>query len=233
MVNSISLALTNYNREELLIESFSNVLTDPRLKEIVISDDHSDPLLYARLCEYFKKNTVVKLFRNEGNVNMSQNKMLAIKRCQQGFVLILDSDNIVYPDYLTALFKLSHLDENTIYLPCFAEPQFDFRPYSGLLITKENVADRMEEAMFRVMLNCCNYVVNRDTYLRRYQHNPEVLGADTIHFAYNWLKDGGVMYVVPEMQYYHRVHAESGFMQHVHKNMADAQRFETLIKQLK
>lgn len=235
---SISLAITNYNREELLIESFVNVLNDGRIKEIVISDDHSDSFLYERLCAYFSKRGEVKMFRNDENVNMSLNKKLAIERCQPGFVLILDSDNIVYPDYLTALYKLSTLDDNTIYLPCFAEPNFDFRVYSGLIISKDNVAKRMDEAMFRVMLNCCNYVVNRDSYIRRYQHNPNILGADTIHFAYNWLKDGGLMYVVPEMQYYHRVEhnhenePKSGFLKDVHKNMADAQHYETLIRQL-
>jgi hypothetical protein len=81
-------------------------------------------------------------------------------------------------------------------------------------------------------MNTCNYLVNREEYLKIYQHNPEMKGTDTIWFNYLWLKAGNSFYVVPGMEYYHRVWEGSGFLADCDYNMKRAKEVKELIKQL-
>lgn len=82
------------------------------------------------------------------------------------------------------------------------------------------------------LFNTCNYLVNRAEYLRVYQHNADMKATDTIHFNYLWLSAGNHFYVVPGMEYYHRVHDGSGFLQDCSYNMAKAKEIKELIKSL-
>jgi glycosyltransferase involved in cell wall biosynthesis len=61
-MRKISLCLTNYNRKELLMESFAHVLNDERISEIIISDDHSDEDIYI---QYYFKNPLPEVADGE------------------------------------------------------------------------------------------------------------------------------------------------------------------------
>lgn len=81
-------------------------------------------------------------------------------------------------------------------------------------------------------MNTANYVVNKSEYVRVWEENDTVRSADTIWMNYLWLKSGNAFYVVPEMQYTHRVHAGSGFLQELDANMIKAEEIKKLIVQL-
>jgi hypothetical protein len=68
-------------------------------------------------------------------------------------------------------------------------------------------------------MNTANYIVHRDNYLATYQYNQDHIASDTIWHNYNHLKNGGLFCVVPDMQYTHRVHPGSGFLQGIDHNM--------------
>lgn len=210
-----TLAITTYQRFELLKESFAQVLTDPRIGEILILDDASDIYIYNQVKSL--EGGKVKVIRQAVNRNMSRNKADAIAFAQFEWVIIFDSDNVISPAYLDAI--PSELFGDTIYAPSFARPEFGFKQYEGLLFDRANVGKFINDPPFGVLLNCCNYLVNRDAYSAVYKYDPEVKGADTITFAYNWLNSGNKFYVVPDMEYYHRVHRGSGFMKDVNENM--------------
>jgi len=227
----ISLCITNYNRYEMLLESFAQVLNDGRIGEIVIIDDCSDMAIYDKVLAAVFNMPKVRLIRNDKNLGMSLNKKKAIESAKNEWVCIFDSDNVMGLDYLDAMFTTPlPWDHTTIYCPSFAKPQFDFRKFSGwhILHGEAIIDDPMGECLF----NCCNYVVNRAEYLKVYENNPAMKGTDTIHFNYLWLKAGNSFYVVPGMEYMHRVHSGSGFLQDVHYNMKQAKEIKELIKQL-
>ncbi len=226
----ISLCITTYNRFEMLMESFAQVLDDDRISEIVIMDDCSDIAIYDKILAATFDMPKVRLIRNSENLGMSLNKRKAIEAAKNEWVCIFDSDNVIGPDYLDALDKIGVLDSTTIYCPSFAKPQFDFRKYEGWHIL--HAGNMMQESMGECFFNCCNYLVNRDEYLKVYQHNPAMKGTDTIWFNYLWLKAGNSFYVVPGMEYMHRVWDGSGFLQDVHYNMKQAKEIKELIKAL-
>ena len=100
------------------------------------------------------------------------------------------------------------LDKEVIFTPEFARPQFDYRPLSGMIINKES---RVNAKCYQAFLNTFNFCINRDEYLEVYEYTKECKSADSIYFNYLWLKSGRYIFVVPGLQYDHKVHPNSTF----------------------
>lgn len=227
---NFTLAITTYNRYELLKQSFAQVLNDPRIGEILILDDCSDWAIYTWVNDLTNLHDKIKVVRQAVNRGMSLNKAHAVAMAAHEWVILFDSDNSLSPAYLDAIPE--ELFPDTIYMPSFARPEFNFQRYSGLMFDQVNVKTYIKDPMFDVMLNCCNYLVHKETYGKVYKYNPDIDAADTVNMAKNWLAAGNSFYVVPGMEYTHRVHKQSGFLANVNKNMKDAERIKKEIANL-
>jgi len=232
----LSLAITTYNRYELTIESFAQVIDDTRIDDIVILDDCSADGSYEKLRDYFKGNDKVRVIRQAQNRGMSLNKRDAIALSKNEWVIIFDSDNIIGGDYLDALGadmqKNGRPPETWILMPSFAKPGFNYNEFSGKTFSRSHVTDFFGYKMAECLLNTCNFLVNRDAYLRVYEPNMDMKATDTAWFNYLWLKSGGSFFVVPGMEYYHRQHAGSGFLQDVGYNMKQAEKIKKMMMTL-
>lgn len=229
----ISLCLTNYNRYELLLKSFEKVLNDDRISEIIISDDCSDWEIWDKLVEYYVKIEKIFLLRsNSINIGMSRNKTQSIRYSDNPWCIIFDSDNIIDFNYIDQLYKIPHWNEDTIYSPSGALPNFDYSKYSGQEITKDNAKEFIGQREFDCLMNTCNYFVHRDTYLKTYIYDPTIKQSDTIWHNYNHLKNGGKIQVVPEMTYSHLVHEGSGWLENAQENIVKANEIKELIRGL-
>lgn len=211
----ISLCIPNYNRVDMLLESFEKVYSDPRISEIIISDDHSDREVYYELESLFKLMPKVKMFRNDVNQDCYKNKHTAIELATNDWAIILDSDNKIDSIYLNKLYDSPVWDDMVIYTPCFAAPQFDFRPYAGMVIRSDNVSEYIDKPMFEVMLNASNFFINRKRYLSIWDESVDPVTSDSIYFTYKWLEDGSVIHVVDGLEYFHRVHDGSHYKNNV------------------
>lgn len=249
---NLSLCITTYNRYEMTIESFAKVIDDPRIDDIIILDDASTDGSGEKLRQHFIDNEKVNMLFQVDNKGMSLNKRDAIKHAKNEWCIIFDSDNIIDTDYLDAFYayvtspitKQVVLGENrygvqdfkTIFCPDFAKPKFDYTRFNGgnlgQRIDKSNAFMFIQDDQFNCLLNTCNYIVNRDWYLDTYEFNPDHVASDTIWHNYNHLKAGGNFHIVPGMQYYHRVHAGSGFLQNAATNIARAEQVRLLIQSL-
>lgn len=233
----LSLAITTYNRYEMTVESFAQVIDDDRIDDVVILDDCSTDNSFAKLVEHFKGNEKVRVIRQAQNRGMSLNKRDAIALSKNEWVVIWDSDNIMGPDYLNALESqwvrdgYPHLYGFCIYCPSFAKPNFDYRKFEAYTFGVGKPVP-VNDKMGNCLMNTANYIVNRDEYLKVYEYNPEMKGTDTVWFNYLWLKAGHTFYVVPGMEYLHRVHDGSGFMADVDYNMKQAEKIRKLILSL-
>lgn len=224
----ISLCITTYNRYELTLKSFEKVLNDERITEIIIVDDCSTDGSYRKLQEAVKDFSKVRLYQNDFNVGMSLNKAKAIGLAENDWAIIFDSDNSMDSSFIDAIY--SHMwDEKTIFCPSFSKPHFDFRAFSGKTYSRKNIKELINNSQGEVAANTCNYFVNRNEYLKVYEHNKLMKGTDTIWFNYKWLESGNQLYITPGMEYEHRVWAGSGFMQHCNYNMAQAKKLKHLI----
>lgn len=227
----LTLAITVYNRWEMLLESFANVIDDDRIDEILIMDDCSDEEYWKKIKDLPAYNPKIKVVRQLQNRGMSVNKRDAIFNSKNEWVIIFDSDNVIGKDYLDALWK-SNTDKFIIKCPDFAAPLFDYRKFSGKYFSSVTASKSISDPMFNCLMNTCNYVVHRDTYLKVWQENMAMKGSDTIWFNYLWLKEGFSFKIVEGMKYQHRVHDQSGFMQDVDYNMQKAEEIKKLIMAL-
>lgn len=228
----LTLAITTYNRYEMLLESFAQVIDDPRIDEILICDDHSKDEYWNKIKELPKFNDKIKVVRQLENRGMGRNKHDAVFNSKNDWVLLGDSDNVFGKDYLDAAFKYFELHQpgpDCILCPSFAKPSFDFRKYEEMGFTKFLVKEYIKDPVFNMMMNCCNYIVNREFYLNAWKENKEVRGSDTIWHNYNHLISGGIFCVIPDMHYAHRIHEQSGFLQDCEYNMKMAEETRKLI----
>lgn len=229
----LSLCITTYNRFEMTMESFAKVIDDDRISEIVIVDDCSEIDYYDKLAAATLDMPKVRLFRNKKNLGMSLNKKRAVELAKCEWVILFDSDNVIDLSYIDAVLSVPPgLSPDIIYCPDFAKPRFDYRKYAVHLFNSANAGEHISDNAVEMFFNTCNNVVNRAEYLRIYEHNPAMKGTDTIWFNYLWLKAGNSFYVVPGMQYEHRVHDGSGWLADANYNMLQGKKIKELIKAL-
>lgn len=204
-MREISISIPVYNRVEMLFESFDKVKDVDEVSEVVIVDDASDIEIYEQVKERAAKNSKIKLFRNESNLDCYFNKHEAISHATNDWCILLDSDNQIDFNYVLKLFQIMDWQEDTAYLPSFAAPHFNYTQFEGLTITKENVADYMDNSTFTTALNTHNHFVNKKFYMKCWDRHTNPHTSDSIYMNYLWLKNGGKLYVVPGQTYQHRV----------------------------
>lgn len=216
---NISLCLTTYNRTDYLYESFKNILDDDRVNEIIITDDASNTDIQWSVAAEVAKWDKVKLHINQTNLDCYRNKRESISKASNEWVIIFDSDNIITKSYIDRIENLfiAGLNPKTVYQPSFAKPHFNFTKYESFLIDKGNVSKYIIDDTFGTMLNAMNYFVNRDEYLRVWDGSVDPVTSDSIFHNYNWLKAGNNIYVVPGLEYEHRVHDGSHYQNNVRR----------------
>lgn len=228
----IGVAVTHYNRFALTLQCLPQVLEDPRVVEIVISDDASTDGSYEALRSHFQDKAKVRIFRNEKNLDCYGNKAAAVRRAFQDWVVLFDSDNVLYRAYVDILFALPEWDPNTVYCPVFAQPHFDYRAFAGVTVDRTNLQKYLYQPSFQTALNTANYFFYRQTYLDVWDANAVPHTADSIYMAYLLLAAGKRLAFVPGLQYFHRVHDESHYKLNHHKTGKFAQTVEVLLKGL-
>jgi hypothetical protein len=203
----------------MVMETIRPLISIPLVDEIIICDDCSDFSDFKKLLENTYHIEKVKIIRNVCNFHNQHNKRNALSFAKNDWVLLLDNDNIAGKDFFDCFIKNDNFDEDIIYHPSFASPNFDYRQMNGITITKQNVHNFSRYGFFSTLLNTNNYFVNKWSYLRCYEYNSKVRGADGIFFTYNWLKAGNGIHIMSNSQYFHRVHNGSEFLRESGSNM--------------
>lgn len=202
---------------EWVLRSFEQVLYDPRISEIVISDDASAPEVYTKLENAVGGMDKVKLIRKAKNIGCYFNKWAAIQFSSDGFCVILDSDNVISTSFIDKIFE-QEWDVYTILAPDMGEPALNYKALSGKVLTKENISDLLDVGNTAMCLNTCNFFVNRYQYLCAFDDSVEPWTSDSIYFAYCWLKNLGKIHIVDGLEYHHEIHKDSHYTLHNQKN---------------
>jgi glycosyltransferase involved in cell wall biosynthesis len=213
---SVSVALTVHNRSTLALAAVHQVAADPRIAEIVVSDDASEPTEYRRLHELLTAlGPKVRIHRNDRNRGPLWNKHRAISLCTRAFAILFDSDNVLDPPYLDRLFGAAPWQRDCIYCPEYARPHFDLRLFGGVTLDLACVRRAMLRATrdrrLELLLNDGNYLVPVREYgeaVAPFRDLP-AQGADVFTANYLWMRRGGRLHVLRGLAYDHRVHEGS------------------------
>ena len=215
----ISLAVTNFNRSDSVIEAFRQVINNDAIDEIVIVDDFSDHDAYIKLWNLVNslENDKIKLFRNDANMGPFRNKYTAVKKCINDWVILLDSDNIIDNNYIEIVSKLDK-EEDVLYVSetLYREGKKGvgrcYKDFNKLTIDKQNVNEYIDMDYFEAFLNTGNHFFNKESYIQVVKGNKRDIRLsinDAIYFSYLWLLSGNKMKVVPDLYYIHQATKDS------------------------
>jgi hypothetical protein len=220
-MDKISLAITTFNRSDLTIASFIQVMDNAFIDEIMIVDDCSDINIFMQLNQLIANlnNDKIKLYRNEANLKPFFNKYEAVKGCKNDWVILLDSDNIINNDYLKVIEKIDK-ESNVLYCPSIlhrlgSEGDWNYGEFSGLIVDKNNVKEYFGRYNnFDAFMNTGNSFLNRKKYIEVIESSeidPVLSVNDALYLSYLWLLHGNKMIAVPNLGYIHRIHTGSWY----------------------
>jgi len=217
----ITLTITTYNRVDLVIDSFSSVLDNDYINEIVIVDDFSEPSNYESLKLKISelKNSKIKLYRNEANLRPLLNKLQAVRYSNNEWLILLDSDNKIDNEYIEVIKNLEK-NKNTLYIPekllhFNSEIISDFHRHKNCKINKENIINYLNEPEITTALNVGNFFVNKNSYLDIFSENNVDFNLeinDALYFSYLWIISNKVITIVDDLKYFHRQHDNSWYL---------------------
>jgi glycosyltransferase involved in cell wall biosynthesis len=213
----VSACFTNFNRTDLLFDAIAPFLSDERITEIIISDDHSTEEVYQSLLWKYNGIEKVKIFRNYENLDCYRNKRQSVKQATNEWVFVLDSDNKFSKEFIDTIFSQQKWNHSWAYAPEFARPHFNFTALRGEAISRNNINSLIDKGSCTTMLNAMNYFVNREEFLRVWDGSVDPVTSDSLYQNYNWLKAGNTVYVVPNLQYDHNVHSGSHYQNNVRR----------------
>jgi GT2 family glycosyltransferase len=242
----ISLAITTYNRCDLVIESFISVLNNEYIDEILIVDDFSDINIYNKLYELIKvlnTDNKIKLLRNDENLKPFLNKIKAVKSCKNDWIILLDSDNKISDDYVNKVLSINR-NNNTVYIPQLLVREdnkgWDYFDFRDIDFNKDNIKNILIQESptslnAETMLNTGNFFINRDSYIKTIEDSEidiSISTNDSLYFSYLWLKNGNIIKVLPDLKYYHYVHDGSWYIKNWERCQIDTEILKKRILEL-
>lgn len=216
--NQIGIAITTRNRYDFTIASFEKVLNDGRVGIVVLSDDASDDGSFEKLEQHFKYHPKIKLHQNNETLGVYGNKHMAISLSPMPWNILFDSDNILSEDYLNTIFNLPDWEDNVAYCPDYAKDALDYQHFAGVKITDQNAGNYIDQRNGGSLFNTLNYFCNRDFFLKVFDPTANPIAADSICINHGYLINGGAMFIVEGLQYYHRIHPMSYYVLNTHKS---------------
>ena len=119
MVNNIesltSIVVLNYNAGDLLLDCIKSVYkTQTRKFEVIVVDNNSTDNSHKKCKEKFPQ---IRLIENKENLGYCEGNNVGIRNANGEFIVILNPDTIVAPNWLDELMKAFLKFGNGIYQP--------------------------------------------------------------------------------------------------------------------
>jgi glycosyltransferase involved in cell wall biosynthesis len=226
----LGIAIPTWERTDLLEASYRHVVSDDRVEQVAIVDDASSPAVRAHV-QALSAHPKIQVFHNKGNLGCYQNKGESSYRLTSDWMILFDSDNILTHKYLDALYEIPTWTRQTLYMPVFASPAFDYRDYSDVIISKDNLREYVDRPRFLTALNTGNFFANRDEFVLNFDPFANPLAADSLYLVYCWLRDGGVLQFVPNLVYTHRIHPGSNYLRYAEQTKPFAEALERRLRE--
>lgn len=216
----ITLAITTYNRSDMVIDAFISVLNNDLIDEIVIVDDSSEESIFEELKTKVNQleNNKIKIYKNEYNLKPLLNKLEAIKKSTNDWIILLDSDNKITDEYIQIIQNLER-DKDILYLPekllNFDDSIIsDFCSLNNFVLNKNNIKGFVENNSITTILNVGNFFVNKYNYINTFENSSfeeNLQTNDAIYFSFLWISNNLNIKIVDNLKYYHRQHSGSWY----------------------
>lgn len=101
----ISVIVPVYNVADYLEQCLDSILNQTYKEfEVILVDDGSSDTSYSICSEYVKKDSRIRLYRQE-NKGLSAARNAGLELCRGGYITFIDSDDFVSPEYLQGMIE--------------------------------------------------------------------------------------------------------------------------------
>jgi hypothetical protein len=203
------------------LEKYIQYLNDNVIHEIIISDENGND--YNKISEkYGTHNPKLKLYKNDSVLGVFLNKIKVCSYASNNYIALIDSDNFPSLDYFTKVKKyiednLYNLSKNFLLMPSFAKPNFNYKSFENLIITRQNIKSYYNKGIFNTLLNTGNYIISKNI-VDNIQYNKDILmnisACDVQYFNLLVLQqfDNAEFHIIQDLEYDHIVHGGSTYL---------------------
>ncbi|HNW25914.1 MAG TPA: glycosyltransferase [Candidatus Gastranaerophilaceae bacterium] len=210
----VSIIIPCYNSGEYLDEAVESVKnqTFKDVEIIIVNDGSTDVNTIEQLKKYY--NTDVKVI-NTDNQGVSQARNTGIKEAGGEYILPLDSDDKIHPEYVESAVKI--LDENLQIGICYCEAEF-FGDIKG----KWNLPKfELKDFLAR---NCifCTAMYRKSAWEKVGGYKKEMdKGFEDWEFWLSLIEAGGQVHRIPKILFYYRQSEFSRSANSANKNLPE------------
>ncbi len=221
----LTIAIPTMHRWSFLREVLPRLLEIACVEAIVICDETGDDALEIWSSDFYDEKRI-HVYINSERLGIFANKRRCLEMAPTDWVLLMDSDNEWTKEGIERLQELwtkQPPHPNCIYaaggMIKRVEGKEVERPllkFGRQTISRDNWNNTLRIAGCYDLLNDGNFIINRKVAL---QHIPRGIthetyyAADVIACLYGLLREGDmVLYVEPDLWYYHNVHDESSWL---------------------
>ncbi len=194
----VSIVIPVYNMADFLPETLDSVLaSDYNNFEIIVMDDGSKDASLSIAREYAGRGKRIRVF-SQANAGVCKARNNAILEARGEYILPVDADNIITPDFLSTAVAAIH-GKDEVKVVC---PRADFfgarsgewllPPFSLAKIARKNIMD-----------TCALY--RRSDWERVGGYCEDIIAREDWEFWISILKDGGQVVKLPEICLHYRV----------------------------
>jgi len=230
---SISLCIPTLNRFDTFLsnnlEKYIEYLNNGIIDELIVSDE--DGVDYNKIANKFYKdlneNKKFRIYKNEKVLGVFLNKLKVSGYASNKYIALIDSDNFADANYFNTIKKYIYhnqhtLPENVILSPSLAKPNFNYKQYQNMIITKENIKNYRIDCVFQTLMNTGNYVISQPL-LKNIHYNPVILdqiaACDVLYFNILLFQQhtNFEFHVLENLEYEHIVHLDSEYLKKISK----------------
>jgi hypothetical protein len=221
----ISLCIPTMNRFDSFLEkyllSYVDFLNKNIIDELIICDENGSD--YDKINNKYNNllinNSNFKIYKNDNILGVFQNKLRVCSLASNNYVAVIDSDNFCDENYFITAKKYIQNNEdkfpnNIILSPSFAKPNFNYKSFENLIVTKYNLKEYYYKDNFQTLLNTGNYILNKNI-INKIHFDKSVMfnitACDVLFFnllAFQQFEDLQI-HVVKDLEYEHVVHGGS------------------------
>jgi len=200
--NIVSIIIPAFNAGKFLEETVVSAMSSnyPFFEVIIVNDGSTDDTnlviekikkQYPQIRTYEQENSGVAVARN-----------LAIKNAIGKYILPLDADDLITPDYIEKAVEILDADEHVKVVYCMAE---FFGDKTGLF----KLPAFKRKLLARKNLIFVSGLYRKSDYEKTDGYRSEIKGPEDWDFWISLLKNGGEVVRIPKVCFYYRVHENS------------------------
>ena len=198
----VSVIVPSYNMEEYIAQTLDSAIGSSYENiEVIVVDDGSRDGSLAVAQRYAEKESRIRVFA-QANQGVSVARNLALKESQGKYILPLDADDIIEPNFISEAVEVMERDSEVKAVTCRCM-------FFGNRTGEWNLPDFNLHKLATDNRLCATSMYRREDAVRIGGYSEIVIAREDWEFWISMLKNGGKVIKLPSVGFHYRVRAAS------------------------